>query len=1355
MKNASNVRLSLRKLLIATMAVGPLAVLPAPVWAAVPVTQQFTTTSGTASYTTSGANIGTVTASDKSVLVWTGTNFNIAAGDTINFTLPTGGAVLNKIGYATTGALGATTAVTIDGTLFSTGKIFVLANGDITIGGTASITTNGGLYLSTLEETSDFSFATVGTLNLSGTSKGAITIGSAGASPSISGNLEATAGMITSHRAAISGDVVYRSVTAAQALDLAASGTLAAGGNLTVTTNGGAITGTNAVTAGLQVTGNQTTSLSTGTGASITLSNAGNDFEIVSVTAAGATSDVTLREANIITLGTSTVGRDLFVTATGTAGTVGLNSNGMITIGRDASFVTTTANSGVSIGNNSTIAGSLSGQTNSSSFAFSAVGPVTIGTANALNGITTGAASNNRSSISVTASGGALNVNQPLVTAGNGTSGGGVTLTAGSITTAAAGTITQTAAVGSTTTMNATTGSISIGGAVTADRVTIRTAGGSISQTATITTATSGNTNTPVANVFNAGAGAITLTQANALAAGSTLQLTGSTASVTNTNGLWLGTTNVTGAATINITNAASAFQLGAGLGTAGQAVNIGGILTVTTNGGAITDEDYGVQNITGGLNFTTAGGAVTLNAATANGALAPLVQFGSVAINSGAGAISIIESTTLNLGAITTTGGLTARSTTGGIVDSGVINVGVAGTSSFSGADSIVLDNAGHSLGTVTVLNGTASNAILTGAATILGGATSTPALTLTSASGIGLTLGSAAGTASVGNLMVSSGGTISLDGAIASTTASLTAADATATSISDTALSRLVVSGNTTLSSSGGIVLDSVSNDFSNVIFNGVTLNAEVNDANAITASGTATGTVTVRSGANNGIGAAWNVVLGNLTAGGLTVRAQDGTGNTGGGVSGSITQQAGTTLAIFGPTSFQTDGANIVINNTGNNFGQLSATAGNSGITLRESGTIKLGTISNNGTATSITSETGSIIEESAIGGTNTVYTTTNATLTLSAPNGSIQLGRLTNVVGGATTSGASTTIAASAPTGSVQLFSSTANLALANITANSFSVNHTGTGNLTQSGWVRSFGAAAFSSGGNIIAGNTTNNFGRVSVTLTNAARNATITEAGTLNLGTVSMPASSTGNLTLTSVASDIVDSGLAGVRFGGTTAAPGTGIVTLAAAAGNIVLDDPTTEFATSGGVVFNGGNVTLSGLGQSTIWLGAAGVPSTAGNLTVTSAIGSIANSGNLTVAGTTFFQAGAGNITLNQSANQFGSLRFVGNQVSIAQTNSMNILTGSSAIGQAQLASTGGNVTISNVGGGAVSFGNTASISASGSIILPKLVQAVGTLTLTASGTKDLSALSLASDLSGKTPVNVGTGTYLPPAP
>ncbi|PAW65908.1 MAG: hypothetical protein B9S34_09505, partial [Opitutia bacterium Tous-C1TDCM] len=680
MKNASNVRLSLRKLLIATMAVGPLAVLPAPVWAAVPAAQEFSATSGTASYTRSGTNVGTITASDKSVLVWNGTNFNIAAGDTINFTLPTGGAVLNKIGYATTGALGTATNVSIDGTLFSTGKVFVLANGDITIGGTASITTNGGLYLSTLEETSDFSFATVGSLNLSGASRGSITIG-AGAAPSISGNLEATAGTIVSNQASVSGDVVYRSVTAAAGLDLSATGALAAGGNLSVTTNAGAITATNQVTVGQQVTGNQTATISTGTGGvNVTLDNATNNFEILSITAPGTTADVTVREANIVTLGASTIGRDLFVTATGTAGTVGINTSGTIAIGRDASFVTTTANSGVSIGNNSTIAGSLSGSTASSSFAFSAVGPVTIGTVNGLNGITTGAATNNRSSISVTASGGALTVNQPLVTAGNNTSGGGVTLTGGSITTAGAGTITQTAAVGSTTTMNATTGSISIGAAVTADRVNVRTAGGSITQTAAITTATSGNTNTPVANVFNAGAGAITLTQANALAAGSTLQLTGSTASVTNTNGLWLGTSNVTGAATVNITGAGQGFQIGAGLGTAGQVVTIGGILTVTTNGGAITDQDYGRQTITGGLNLTTGGGAVTLDAANALGALAPVVQFGSVAVNSGAGAINVIETSTLNLGAITTTGGLTARSTTGGIVDSGVINVGVAG---------------------------------------------------------------------------------------------------------------------------------------------------------------------------------------------------------------------------------------------------------------------------------------------------------------------------------------------------------------------------------------------------------------------------------------------------------------------------------------------------------------------------------------------------------------------------------------------------------------------------------------------------------------------------------------------------
>lgn len=1352
MKKTSNVRLSLRKLLIATMAVGPLAVLPAPVWAAVPTTQQFTATSGTATYATSGTNIGTITASDKAVLVWNGTNFNIAAGDTVNFTLPTGGAVLNKIGYTTTGAVGTATNVSIDGTLFSTGKVFVLANGDITVGGTASITTNGGLYLSTLEETSDFSFATVGALGLTGASRGNITIGAAGAAPTISGNLEAYAGGITSHRAIVSGDVIYRSVTANSGIDLAQSGLFQAGGNLTVTTNNGTITGTNAVVGGNQVTGNQTTTLSTGTSGNVavTLNNAANDFEILTVNAPGTNGVVTLQDANIITLGASTTGGALNVTAAGSSGNAAINTSGTLTIGGAASFTATVNNSSISIGNSSTVAGALTGSANNAGFTFNGTGNITIGAGGIVTNGFAGAGGN-RAVINITGAGGAINVNGPLTASGNGTSGGGITVTGGSITTAAA--ISQTSATGSTVTLNATTGSIAVGGTVQADKVTLRTAGGSITQTAAITTANGGNTTSPVANVFNAGTGSIVLNSSNNLAAGSTLQLTGSSAQITNQGAQWLGTTNVTGGVNITLTNAAAGLQVGAGLGTAGQAVNIGGVLTVVTNAGAVTDENYGNQTITGGLNLTTNGGAVTLDAARANGALAPVVQFGAVTISAGAGAIDVAETSTLNLGTISTTGGLTARSLNGGIVDSGTITSSLSSTFTAPTTDAIVLDNSGHRLGTITVSGGNASNAILVGSGStqgdnVLGGSTSTGALALTSSAGIPLTLGSAAGTASVGNLTVVSGGTVSVAGAISSTTVSLTGQDSTASSITDTAAGRLVVSGVTTLASSGNITLDSTQHDFATVTFNGVTGDARVDDSTHITVNGTASALVDVRSGANNGIGAAYNVILGNLSSGSLNAQAQDGTGGTGGGVSGTITQQSGTMLNIQGNTSFTTDGANIVINNTGNNFGRLSAATGNGGYTIRESGTIRLGVVTNNGSNSVLTSETGSIIEGTDAAN-STRYTTTNGTLTLNAAQ-SIQLNGSTRTAG--TTDGGSTTIVANAPAGAVLLFSNATNLTIGNVSANSFTINHTGNGNFTQSqSGIKVFGSTTFASNANMTLTNAGNNFGRVTIIGNSTAsntKNVTITENGTLNLGNTTFGATYGGNVTLTSTNGDIIDSGLNNVKLGGTIAAPGTGIVSLAAANGNIVLDDPTTDFATTGGVVFNGKNVTLAALGQSTIWLGASGQSSTAGNLTVSSATGSIANSGNLTVTGTASFQAGAGNITLNQAANQFGSLKFVGNQVAIAQSNSMNILTGSSAIGQAQLASTAGNVTVSvDPAGANVSFGNTASISASGSITLRNL-QAANTLTVNAAGTKDLSALSLAIDLNNKTPVDLGTG-------
>src|SRR4051812_11762546 len=103
MKKAPPVRLSLRKLLIAMLAVGPISILPAPLLAAVPTTTPFTVINGTATWNGSGT-LGTLNASDRSVVSWNPATFNVTAGDTFSFILPSGGSILNKVGYGTSGS---------------------------------------------------------------------------------------------------------------------------------------------------------------------------------------------------------------------------------------------------------------------------------------------------------------------------------------------------------------------------------------------------------------------------------------------------------------------------------------------------------------------------------------------------------------------------------------------------------------------------------------------------------------------------------------------------------------------------------------------------------------------------------------------------------------------------------------------------------------------------------------------------------------------------------------------------------------------------------------------------------------------------------------------------------------------------------------------------------------------------------------------------------------------------------------------------------------------------------------------------------------------------------------------------
>jgi hypothetical protein len=413
----------------------------------------------------------------------------------------------------------------------------------------------------------------------------------------------------------------------------------------------------------------------------------------------------------------------------------------------------------------------------------------------------------------------------------------------------------------------------------------------------------------------------------------------------------------------------------------------------------------------------------------------------------------------------------------------------------------------------------------------------------------------------------------------------------------------------------------------------------------------------------------------------------------------------------------------------------------------VTVVEEGTMRLGNLSSRGTST-LTSRTGSILEDPDAN----VTVTNNGTLVLNAANGSVLIGNTTTRSGAFTTGGNVVTANISAPSGAAAVQSS-ANLTLGTTNVNSLTA--VSSNNIAQSAALRVFGSASFKATNNVTLTNTGNNFGRVSLETTTASRNLTITEAGTLNLGTVTMPASSTGSFTATSVAGDIIDTGLANLRIGGTVAAVGSGVVTLNATAGNIVIDDPTTEFATTGGVVFNANNVTLAPLGSVALVLGSAAAPAIAtGNLTVTTALptGNIQSAGSVQAGGDASFQAASANIALTGAANKFGTVRFVGQAVSLIESDDTAIVTGSTALQSASISS-GGNISLVNRGG-IVSFnGVSTTLSASGNITLPKLMQAVGVLTVNASGTKDLSALSKSADLQGKDPNNSGTGAYLPP--
>ncbi len=1343
------------------LAVGPVAILPSPIFAAVPNAQPFTPTSGTATWNAAG-NTGTINASNRAVLEWgnttqvdttTLTNFYIAAGETFNFVLPSGGAVLNRVSAGTnTTAAGVAAAAIINGTLLSNGQVFVLANGNIVVGTGAQISTASGLVLSTLDE-NNFNFTANGNLALNGASQGAITLGTGTGVANVIGNLAAHAGTVTTDNLTVSGDFILNQ-KGSGGLVLTTTHALNVGGNFTATSNNGAISqGTGAL-----IVANGNTSLSSGTGA-VTLDVATNDFQTLSVNTSGTGGDVSIRDANIISLGASTLGGDLTVRADGTGGKTAIATTGTLSIGGNATFIqNSTDNSAINIGNNSTVAGVLSLGASNSTVTFSGLGNITLGNASATPAVAGASITAGKNSTLTVTTNGVLNINGNVDVAGA-TDRGSISLTGGSIVQAA--NITATGGNG-TISFNATSGNITLANVTNSGTggVSIRTAGGNVTQASGTVITTSNLTGTSTINVAT---GTANLSNANAFAAGTTLQITANSATVNNTGtagALQIGTTNVTNNLTINNDAGNNSVVLGVGTGTGAQNITVGGNLTVTVAGtGTITDGDYSDFSVGNGLNLTTgATGSVTLDAAVVNGSLAPTVQFGQVKINTG-GAATIAEGTTLNLGDINAVS-LNATSVGGSIINTGNVNVGTGGTATFntSGAATSVITNGTNTIGTVNFVGSggavTVANAVTVGATTNV---TTGDDLTVTTTNSGGVTL---AGPAIGGSLTINSSGTIVTTAGTNTTVGgnlSLMAADTGATSITQGAAGRFVVNGVTEVASAGNVVLTEGNDFIGGVVLNqaGSTGKVEIYDLNNLLISGTAGGLVDVRAGASSlAIDNAWNLTLGNLSVGSLRAEAVNG----GGGNSGTLTQASGSALHVEGDFRGVTRNANIVLNNSGNSAGRVEfftnggTNNGSGTISYTEAGTIRLGNVASNSTIT-LRSNFGSVIEDTA----NDTEINARATLNVTAPNGSILIGGTSNTT--TTTTANVATFIASAPNGSVAVLSNNS-ITLGAINANSLTV--TASNNITQSAALKVFGVANFTSTAagaarNITLTNNANNFGPVSISLGNNTGTIAVTEGGTLNLRSVSMVGGGNSTFTATSLNGDIIDTGFGGVRLGGNATSTGSGVVTLTATNGNITLDDPSSDIATSSGLVFNAKDVALSVLGNATtsLVLGAASTPSQAtGNLSVTNLLGSIGNAGAFTVGGTAFFQTPSNDIIIGQPGVGFGTLKFIGRQVSISEAGNMDIATGSSASGAANLVS-GGSISITNVGGGLVTFANTINLTAAGDITPGSLLQAGGQLRVTHTGTANLGGLSINGNLNSITPIDAGTGPYIAPQP
>jgi filamentous hemagglutinin family protein len=904
MNKKLNPNFSLKKLLLSALVAGPLAILPAPLWA-LPSTAATNLTTSSTSITFSGVLDGVapgalnITAPDKSILTWQ--NFGINAADTINYLLPsTTASVLNNV------AGGA--ASTIAGAINSNGNVYVLNPAGIVISQTAQIIT-GGFYASTVAEPSSF-FTTTGTLNFTGSatadvvvqSDGQVTAGQVASIQALgTGNKITLAGRsVLVEGANLFGNVTLQSaatgkVNLAQTSDTVGraqaggavniSQAAGSGGNLTIVSNGGTVSLTGApvavtppvltvnATGGLVLPADPVAPVGSGYAPSTNIA--------LSITAPLIRQSLNSTTTASTSVGTTAVG---FATTNAQGQITGysLTTNGAPSIG--SGYINTTAGTVVGkavvveaitqAGFATNVTGALSVNTTGST----ANGAVTqtngLLTVTGAATITTATAATTAAAANVTLSNSALStLNLPLVGTVNVIEDNGFALGNAKVLPGATTAVELKASAGNISMSSGAKVEIVPSVAVPAPEVKLTASKGGITfsntgnlKLATLSTTTSSSgsatlTSTGNVTIPNFASPSLTITTTGGTITTGTLSTTSGvanqvSATLTANGNISVGNVNTSGKIVINSGGTITLGHTNNGFMTTGAGLDLKAVGDVTmTNTAALVTSgtDAKIASTTGNVTLTggfAGGGAIT----AANN-----VTIGAPSIT---GKPTVTATTALDGSAILSkvTGGTTSNPAGLYAPNSQVQMTVTSGAATTNTATGYFTTNAaGQISGTVITEVGAgytftnSGTAVTNPSVTFTANAAPTNSVVANSA----LTLTATAGTVAVASPIVGTGAVTIVSGGaltVPSITATNVSLESTTGSIAQTAATAITASGNTTLKAATSVSLDLAGNDFNNVVLTSSPSGVTLKDANALTlANGTnAAGNVTITSGA-----------------------------------------------------------------------------------------------------------------------------------------------------------------------------------------------------------------------------------------------------------------------------------------------------------------------------------------------------------------------------------------------------------------------------------------------------------------------------------------------------------------------